>query len=161
MARPPKPWYWKLRDAWYVTVDGRRVRLAAGKAAKKEAVDVFHELMAFRAACPPLGSPRPTVAPVLDAYLVQARKVLAKRTYEDQLSVLQRFAEAIGYYEVAQCRPYHLTSWLEEAGRFKSDWTRLRVVSTVKDPGKNKLSNWGFDRRPVPLFSSHAGYHSH
>jgi len=39
MARPPKPWFWKRRKAWFVTIDGTRhflaTKLAKGLVFKK------------------------------------------------------------------------------------------------------------------------------
>lgn len=43
MARTPKPWFWKARDGWYVTLDGTRHFLSKEKS---EATTRFHELMA-------------------------------------------------------------------------------------------------------------------
>ena len=31
MARRPKPWFWKARDAWYVTIGGERHLLGEDK----------------------------------------------------------------------------------------------------------------------------------
>lgn len=31
MARPPEPWFWKRRKAWFVTIDGTRHFLAEKK----------------------------------------------------------------------------------------------------------------------------------
>jgi hypothetical protein len=43
MARPPKPTFWKRRDACFVTIDGTRHFLATDKEA---ALNRFHQLMA-------------------------------------------------------------------------------------------------------------------
>ena len=43
MARPPKPWFWKKRQGWYVTIDGTRHFLAVER---DVAVTRFHQLMA-------------------------------------------------------------------------------------------------------------------
>jgi integrase len=43
--RPPKPWFWSDRDGWYVTIGGKRHRLAEGREGKAEAEREFHRLM--------------------------------------------------------------------------------------------------------------------
>ncbi len=32
MARPAKPWFWKERDGWFISLNGKRIPLAKGKA---------------------------------------------------------------------------------------------------------------------------------
>ena len=32
MARPAKPWFWKERDDWFISLNGKRIPLAKGKA---------------------------------------------------------------------------------------------------------------------------------
>ena len=31
MARPAKPWFWKERDGWYITLNGKRIRAGQGQ----------------------------------------------------------------------------------------------------------------------------------
>jgi hypothetical protein len=45
MARPAKPWFWKERNGWYITLNGKRIQLAQGKQNRKLPTDRFHELM--------------------------------------------------------------------------------------------------------------------
>ena len=42
MPRDPKPWYRKDRDAWFVTINGRRFNLSPDRDAARTR---FHELM--------------------------------------------------------------------------------------------------------------------
>ncbi len=42
MARTPKPWFWKERGCWFVTIRGERKNLGPYK---KQAIVAFHELM--------------------------------------------------------------------------------------------------------------------
>jgi integrase len=134
MARSPQPWYWKARDAWYVTVGGERLRLARGKSNKKAARTAFHELMLVRAANPAPESDRPTVVSVVETFLGHAQRYYDARSFQERRSILQRFAEAHGFRPVAECVPYHLTSWLDAHPRWKSDWTVSHVVAVVKRP---------------------------
>ena len=43
MARRPEPWWWKERQAWFVTIDGVRHSLGPDE---DDARQRFHELMA-------------------------------------------------------------------------------------------------------------------
>src|SRR5205823_2907392 len=75
MARPPKPWYRKSKDAWYVCLDGKQVQLAKGKASKAEATRAFHGLMLAEGKAPP-GAGRLTVAEVCDLFLEDVQRRL-------------------------------------------------------------------------------------
>ncbi|WP_435017457.1 hypothetical protein TA3x_005068 [Tundrisphaera sp. TA3] len=46
MRTSVKPWYRQARDAWYVQIDGKQVKLAKGKANKAEARRVWLALVA-------------------------------------------------------------------------------------------------------------------
>jgi len=134
MARTPRPWYWKERAAWYVTLNGKRLRLAQGKANKKLAETKFHELMLEVGLNPAPESDRPTVVSVVEAFLAHAERHFDARSFYERKAILQRFAEAHGFRLVADCRPIHLTRWLDDNTRWKSDWTLSNVVATVKRP---------------------------
>jgi hypothetical protein len=56
VARPPKPWFWEERNAYYVTVRGERHNLGPDKT---EAERRVHTLMAERPKAP---VPRATAA---------------------------------------------------------------------------------------------------
>jgi integrase len=134
MARTARPWYWKERAAWYVTLNGKRIRLAQGKANKKLADTKSHELMLEVASNPAPESDRPTVVSIIEAFLTHAARHLDARSLYERRSILQRFAEAHGFRLIADCRPIHLTRWLDDNTQWKSDWTLSTVVATVKRP---------------------------
>ncbi len=47
MPRPSKPWYRRSKGAWYVTVNGSKVRLGVkGREDRKQALAAWHELLA-------------------------------------------------------------------------------------------------------------------
>ena len=77
MARTPKPWFWKARNGWYVTIDGQRIFLSENKT---EAKTRFHELMAS----PQRRTVRcDSVAKICDLYLEWCQKHWATATYEN------------------------------------------------------------------------------
>jgi integrase/recombinase XerD len=134
MARTPRPWFWKERDGWFISLNGKRIPLAKGKANKKLAEARFHELMLELRANPAPGSDQPTVVSIIENYLAHAERRLEARNYAEQRAVLQRFAEAHGYRRVADCKPFDLTRWLDANPAWKADWTLHRIVATVKRP---------------------------
>ncbi len=62
MSRPPHPWYWEKRHAWYTDVGGVRRKLAEGPEEETEtrAQAEFHRLMAESLANPPVDGGDPT-----------------------------------------------------------------------------------------------------
>lgn len=82
------------RAAWYVTLNGKRLRLASSKANKKLADAKFHELMVEVAANPAPDLGRPTVVTVIKAFLAHAERHLDARSFYERRAILQRFASA-------------------------------------------------------------------
>jgi DNA-binding FadR family transcriptional regulator len=109
MARKPKPWFRKGDDWWYVEINGKQIRLAKEKKNAKEAGVQFHRLMTELAANPVAGSAEPTVASLLDKYLVHLRsQKRSGRTIYERRRYLQLFAEAHGQLVVSMVKAFHL-----------------------------------------------------
>lgn len=106
MARPPKPWYWKARKAWFVTIDGTRHFLSEDKDA---ALTRFHELMA---------DPRKRVvrsdslAIIIDHFLDYCHEERAPDTYEWYRYRLERFVQTYPDLRAHELRPLHVRQWL-------------------------------------------------
>lgn len=82
--RQPKPWFWKARNAWYVTLRGKQIKLGA---TEKEAYQTFYGLMAEEGRLTPKQSSRITVADACNA-IVGANahaKPSTRRLYRDML----------------------------------------------------------------------------
>ena len=73
----------------FVNLNGKRLRLAQGKANKKLAEIKFHGLMLELGA----ESGRPAVVSVIEAFLAHAERHHEARSYEERRSILRRFAE--------------------------------------------------------------------
>ena len=136
MRIPEGPWYRASRDAWYVKIDGRQVRLAKGKANKKAAVEAFHRLMALG----PAGLPRKqeiTTAHVCDLFLAWSQTHHDEHTFSWYSSFLNSFCncEGIGTLPAAEVKPYHVTHWLEAHPKWKS--SRRNAIICVK-----RAFNW-------------------
>jgi hypothetical protein len=72
---PTKPWYRASKDAWYVEINGRQVRLAKGRDNEKAARDAFYKLMANGSGKLPEADTL-RVATVCDLFLDHERRVL-------------------------------------------------------------------------------------
>ena len=114
MRLPEGPWYRASRDAWYVRVDGKQVRLAKGKANKKAAIEAFHRLMALG----PGGLPKTqeiTAAHVCDLFLTWSEKHHDAKTFGWYKSFLNSFCkhERVGVLPASQLKVFHVTRWLD------------------------------------------------
>lgn len=107
MARTPKPWFWKSRKAWYVTIDGTRHFLAREKDAAQAR---FHQLMA---------EPQKRVvrsdslAVIVDLFLEWCEKHRAADTYEWYRYRLERFVQRHPTMRTHELRPFHVQQWLD------------------------------------------------
>jgi len=107
MARTPKPWFWKARNGWFVTIDGTRHFLSKEKDAAKTR---FHELMA---------QPQKRVvradslAVIIDLFLEWCQKNRAPDTYEWYRYRLERFVRTYPSLRTHELKPFHVQQWLD------------------------------------------------
>jgi integrase len=73
-----------------------------------------------------------TVAQVLEHYLRLGMEDLAERSRENIQHTLDLFAAEDGRRHLADCRPLDLRAFLNRHLEFKSEWTKRRVVATIK-----------------------------
>ena len=146
--RPVKPWFRNGRNAWYVELNGRQIRLADGpENSDTQAIAEarFHVLMAEVASNPPVDGGNPTVASICDEYLERNRKVLAQSTYYENALYLQKFCDKHGPRLVRDCIPYHLVTWVQEHESWESSWTQSYAIRVVK-----RAFNWAAEMGLVP-----------
>ncbi|MBX9790527.1 MAG: tyrosine-type recombinase/integrase [Pirellulales bacterium] len=74
------------------------------------------------------------MASVIDAFLDYAIRRDAESTYYERKLYLQKFADVHGGRLVRDCRPYHLTSWVDDHPTWRSDWTKSYAIRNVKRP---------------------------
>ena len=78
--RQPTPWYRTFKNAWFVELGGKQVRLTKGKDSEKEAFEVFYRLMAVRPEnLPP--TDKITVATLSDLFPDYSQKHHSPDTY--------------------------------------------------------------------------------
>lgn len=107
MARTPKPWYRKDRDAWFVTIAGERHNLGSDR---DEATKRFHEMMAK--------PDKPVVrtglvVELLDRFLTWVEKNRKIDTYIWYQSRLQVFAEKYPDLAFEDLKPFHVQEWID------------------------------------------------
>jgi integrase len=141
MARPAKPWYWKARDRWVVTVDGRRETLAHGRGSRKAAEAEFHRLMLARAKGRPTPRAGQTVEALFQVFLDDVKGEVgrgekAPRTYKGYRAALEDCARALGTLAAAEILPLHVTRWLQ--GKAWGPTRRCTVLAIL-----SIAFNWG------------------
>ena len=107
MARRAKPWFWKARNRWYVTLGGTRHNLGPDK---NRAWDRFHELMRQPAEARVNSD---TVVSLIDQFLEWTHSKRAPDTYEWYRYRLQRFALRYPDLSVSELRPFHFEEWVD------------------------------------------------
>jgi len=135
MARLPKPWYWKARKAWFVTIAGTRHFLAEDK---KEAEIKFHQMMANPVQ---QNVRRDSLAILFDQYLVWTKRHRSESTFGWYQRYLQAFVETIpAHLTVSQLKPFHVQKWID-ADSDKSSSTRRAKIRSVK-----RALNWAMQQ---------------
>ena len=105
MARQPKPWYWKDRQVWCVTIGGVRHNLGP---TKKEALRRFYALMQKPHREKVIGDAFPAI---VDAFLEWTERNRAEATYKWYRDHLQCFVDHYPEITVDQLRPLHVENW--------------------------------------------------
>jgi len=147
-GRRAKGWYRKARGGVYVEIQGRQYLLAKGPnnaQTWKEAEDAYYQLMAEMAANPPVDGGDPTVASIIDEYLEYSVRRDASSTFYERKLYLQDFCTHYGPKRVNDCKPYHLSKWVDGHATWKSDWTKHYAMRCVMRP-----FNWAVKMKLVP-----------
>jgi site-specific recombinase XerD len=142
MARPPKPWFWKARKAWYVTIDGTRHFLAEDKEA---ALTRFHQLMAE----PQKRIVRSdSVAAIIDLFLDWCQKHRAPDTYEWYRYRLERFVQNYPDLRTHELRPFHVQQWLDAMSDLASG-SRRNFCRSIKRAVRWAKKQGYIDTNPI------------
>jgi integrase len=134
MRKPPQPWQWKARNnAWYVTIRGKQIWLAASDA--DEATVKERYAQALGAAQTETEGDRAQVVPLLERYLDYVQNNLKSSTYNIRRRRLQSFARYLKETSqlsltVRQLRAFHVTNWLAEHPKW--DGEKRNAIISVK-----------------------------
>jgi integrase len=143
MARRPKPWYWKSRKAWYVTIDGTRHRIGSNKT---EADKRFKELMR-QPKERRIANPQSLTA-IIDSFLEWNHRHRSPDTYEWYRYRLQRFVDRYPDLTVSELRPFHVQEWVDSYPNFKST-TQRNYFRSIKRCTKWALKQGYIDSDPL------------
>ena len=128
MPRDPKPWYRKDRDAWFVTINGRRFNLGPDRDA---AHTRFHELMLSGGE-----EHRPgtlSVFALFDEFLEWNKSQRAVATYEWYLDRLQAFVKHLKTDRpAANLRPFHVVQWISRHPNWSSTHQRNSIQAVKR-----------------------------
>jgi len=125
MARQPKPWYRKDRDAWFVTIDGTRHNLGS---VKKQAFDRFYDLMREPKIAKVTSQ---SFAVIADSFLDWLTKNRATETFGWYQYRLERFCQTYPDLLAVDIRPYHVQKWVDSYD-YLSQTSRRNYIRSVK-----------------------------
>jgi integrase len=97
MPRPAKPWFRASANAWYVTLNGRKVSLGvSGRKSKREAVKAWHRLISNGPKPKPESKADATVKAVIDGFLADAEGSVSPGCLRNYRLFLLPFAQGNG-----------------------------------------------------------------
>jgi integrase len=147
VARQPKPWYWKARDAWYVQINGKQIRLHEDK---RKAEQEFYRLMAADGRLDARQRESMTVADACEAMCAQVQTMRAstRRHYSEKLGM---FADAFGSRRMSDVTSQEAIRWVcnftpppeDSRGRPRRPWgdnSRAMLFGYIK-----RLFRWARD----------------
>ena len=128
MGRAAKPWYRKDRDAWYVNVQGKRIKLVDGKANRNEA---YRRFLALNPNEMKIETIRLTVKDVCELYLRHAYANLKPATADSHKWNLKHFQVGIETLDANAVQPKHVTKFIESHPNWGKNM-RFNVITTIK-----------------------------
>ncbi|MGD0140159.1 MAG: site-specific integrase [Tepidisphaeraceae bacterium] len=131
MAHFPKPFFRSARNAWFVQVGDRQIKLAADK---DEAFARYHELMA-KPSLPPVNQAeaQKLVVVIVDEFLDWCEKHRAPNTYRWYKDRLNSFVATIDPSLTAdQLKPHHVQKWVDNYGVPLKSGSRRNLIASIK-----------------------------
>ncbi len=142
MARRPKPWFRKSRDAWFVTIGGVQTNLGPDK---KLAYEQFYELMGQ----PPSSRIDPRhVVTVINAFLDWVKQNRSPETFEWYRYRLERFAAKHPDLRVSDLKPFHAQQWVDSYPDFAVT-SRRNYLRSIKRCLAWAVKQGYFDNNPL------------
>jgi integrase len=86
---------------------------------------------------PPVDSGNPTVASVVEAFLLHDERHSGPRTHAERNYYLQLFCEAHGRKLLSECKSFHLKDWLAAHDEWQNPSTKGNIIRCVK-----RAFNW-------------------
>lgn len=140
-GRSPKPWFWQAKQAWYVILHGKRVRLGTDK---EKALRRFHRLMAEQGGAAIPDSPL-TVGELTEQYLTDLTQRAGERTVYVARCYLKPFVADCQKLLVRHVRPHHVQAVVRKHGRWNAT-TENHVLSRIL-----AVYNWAVKRELMAI----------
>jgi integrase len=150
----PEPFFRTARNAWYVQIGSRQIKLGADKDA---AFRKYHELMAAPQEIPVAATASTLVVVVVDAFLEFVQKNLAADTYRwyaDRLNEFCRFIPAT--LTVRDLKPFFVQKWIDSRDDLSSGSKRNMCRTIIR--AMNWAEGQGYvERSPLAHFKKPRG----
>lgn len=135
-GRSPKPWFWQAKQAWYVVLHGKRMRLGKDKEKSQRR---FHRLMAERGEAAIPDSPL-TVSELTELYLADLGERAEERTVYVARCCLKPFITNYERLLARQLRPRDVYEVVRKHGQWNAT-TENHVLSRLL-----AVFNWAVKR---------------
>jgi integrase len=153
MAHFPKPFFRSARNAWFVQIGDRQIKLAADK---DEAFTRYYELMA-QPPVPTQPDAKPLVVVVIDNFLDWCEKNRAPDTYIWYKERLSSFCKTIDAgMTVDQLKPHHVQTWVDSQTGL-APGSRRNMITAAKRSMKWAEELGYIDRSPLRYMKKPAG----
>jgi integrase len=148
MARPSKPWFRESKNAWYVTVDGKKVSLGVrGKENRAEAMEAWHRLMCNGKPQTEPKATTPALNVLVTAFLADAEPRIKPESYRGYAKFLKPFSDAFQGTSADR-----ITAAQVERFSKKPEWSqsyRCGFIGTVVSLFRWAVETGRLDRNPV------------
>ena len=123
MPHRPEPWYRASKNAWYVQLDDRQIRLVKGNKedTEKAAWEAFYKLISSDLKELPKADKLRTQE-LCSLFLDFSERHHEPATYDNYRHFLRSFVKAYGTKLAAELKPLHVTRWLDA----HPSWTGAR-----------------------------------
>lgn len=140
-----KPWFRKSKNAWYVELDGKQVRLAVGAENEKKALEAYYKLMATGS--PNFAKNKLSLTLLCELFLEYASKNLAPASHDLYKRFVTDFQKLYPNVEALAIKPFHVTRWLDQ----HPTWIgcRFHAISSIKRAFSWALEQGLIDSNPI------------
>lgn len=129
MGRRAKPWFWKARNAWYVNVHGKRIRLVDGKASDER--EAYRRFLKMDPAKAKTTTARVTGKEVCELFVEHARVTLKPKTHRWHKQILDAFGLAVASMDGNGVSPKEVTKFLADHPQWNVT-TRSGRIASIK-----------------------------
>lgn len=145
LTKPNVPWYRASRDAWYVEIDGKQIKLAKGKANKDQALAAFHRLMLDRPD-PDRRAQDLSVAVVCDLFLESVKSRCRPETFDWYRGYLQSFVSfaKVARLPASKVTEELVTAWVDSRPTWGASSRRAAIG------GLKQAFAWAEKTRRIP-----------